>query len=338
MLLELSIVFIIIILFYYYFINYKIHEGVVFGMPYFLEHYKENNIVFDEENRTLLSSSGQKISYKNHFNSKQGDINCNDKALTSSILQKNNINVPRFIVWNNNISNQTNLTLIKRQLIYPLVAKPTQGTQGYGVKTNITNETDLLNHIQYLLKRRENEKIIVEEYKKGNDYRIMVFNNEIIGVVKRDLPYVMGDGKNNLEYLIKEHKYSKHKIHNVDFNMLREQNVTFETIISSNKKIYLSKVSNYHNGASIDNIPLVNVHPENIEMFKKVNQVLDVKLSGIDFITTNISVPYYLEGVIIEVNERPDLQIHYDITENKKDFIKKYVDKIFKENISYEYI
>jgi cyanophycin synthetase len=120
--------------------------------------------------------------------------------------------------------------------------------------------------------------------------------------------------------------------------MLREQNVTFETIISSNKKIYLSKVSNYHNGASIDNIPLVNVHPENIEMFKKVNQVLDVKLSGIDFITTNISVPYYLEGVIIEVNERPDLQIHYDITDNKKDFIKKYVDKIFKENISYEYI
>mgnify|MGYP004001365997 FL=1 len=166
----------------------------------------------------------------------------------------------------------------------------------------------------------------------------MVFNSEIIGVVKRNLPYVIGDGKNNLEYLIDEHKYSKHKIHNVDLNMLREQNVTFETIIPSNKKIYLSKVSNYHNGASIDNIPLVNVHPENIEMFKKVNQVLDVKLSGIDFITTNISVPYYLEGVIIEVNERPDLQIHYDTSENKKDFIKKYVDKIFKENISYEYI
>ena len=90
-------------------------------------------------------------------------------------------------------------------------------------------------------------------------------------------------------------------------------------LVPAKKKIYLSKVSNYHNRASIDNIPLVNVHPENIEMFKKVNQVLDVKLSGIDFITTNISVPYYLEGVIIEVNERPDLQIHYDTTENKKD-------------------
>ena len=330
MLLEVSVISIILLLFYY-FTNRKNQEGVVFSMPYFLEHYKKDNIVFDKENKILISSSGQKISYKNHFNSEQGDINCNDKALTSSILQKNNINVPRFIVWNNNTSNQTNLSEIRRQINYPLVAKPTNGTQGYGVKTNITNETDLLNHIQYLLKRRENEKIIVEEYKKGNDYRIMVFNNEIIGVVKRDLPYIMGDGKNNLEYLIREHKYSKHKIHNVDLNMLREQNVTFE-------KIYLSKVSNYHNGASIDNIPLVNVHPENIEMFKKVNQVLDVKLSGIDFITTNISVPYYLEGVIIEVNERPDLQIHYDTTENKKDFIKKYVDKIFKENISYEYI
>lgn len=334
MLLEISIILIIILLFYY-FTNNKIQEGVIFGSPYFLEHYKRNGIIIDKNNRLLISSSGQKISYKNHFNSKQGDINCNDKSLTSSILEKNNINVPRFIVWNNNSSNKTNLTKINNQLSYPLVVKPTKGTQGYGVKTNITNETDLLNHIQYLLERKENEKIIVEEHKKGDNYRIMVFNNEIIGIVKRDLPYVIGDGKNDLQYLIKHHKYSKYKIHNVDFNMLREQNVEFETIIPSNKKIYLSKVSNYHNGAPIYNIPIVNVHPENIEMFKKVNQVLDVKLSGIDFMTTNISIPYYLEGVIIEVNERPDLQIHYDTIKNKKDFIKKYVDKIFKENISY---
>jgi len=338
MLLEISIIISVILILFYYFLNTKIQEGVAFNMSYFLEHYKKNNIAFDKEKKILITSSGQKISYKNNFNSKQGDINCNDKALTSSILQKNNINVPLFIVWDNNSSNQTNLNKINNELNYPLVAKPTKGTQGYGVKTNINNEMDLLNHIQYLLKRRENEKIIIEEHKKGDNYRIMVFNNEIIGVVKRDLPYVIGDGENNLEYLIKQHKYSKYKIHNVDLNMLHKQNVEFETIIPSNKKIYLSKVSNYHNGAPIFNIPIVNVHPENIEMFKKVNQVLDVKLSGIDFITTNISVPYYLEGVIIEVNERPDLQIHYDTTENKKDFIKKYVDKIFKENISYEYI
>ena len=76
----------------------------------------KDNIVFDKENKILISSSGQKISYKNHFNSKQGDINCNDKALTSSILQKNNINVPRFIVWNNNSSNQTNLSLNKKTI------------------------------------------------------------------------------------------------------------------------------------------------------------------------------------------------------------------------------
>jgi len=337
MLLEISIVLIIIVLLYYFTSN-KIQEGVAFGMPYFLEHYKENNIDLDKKNQLLISSNGQKISYKNNFNSKQGDINCNDKALTSTILQKNNINVPRFIVWDNNSSNQINLNKINTQLNYPLVAKPTKGTQGYGVKTNIINEKDLLNHIQYLLKRRKNEKIIIEEYKIGDNYRIMVFNNEITGVVKRDLPYVTGDGKNNLEYLIKEHKHSKYKIHNVDLNMLREQNVEYETIILLNKKIYLSKVSNYHNGAHIHNISVESVHPENIEMFKKVNQVLDVKLSGIDFITTNMALPYYLEGVIIEVNERPDLQIHYDTTENKKEFISKYINKIFKENISYEYI
>lgn len=331
-------VVLLILLLFCYFKNNKIKEGVAFGGRYFLDHYKDNDIIFDKNNMLLISSKGQQISYKNNFNTDKGIRNCNDKSLTSSILEKNNINVPRFVIWNNNTTPHTNLSKINSELKYPLVAKPTKGTQGYGVKTNITNETDLLNHIIYLLNRNENAKIIVEEHKKGDNYRIMVFNDEIIGIVKRDVPYVIGDGKNELQYLIKEHKYSKYKIHNVDVRMLQKQNVDYDTIIPFNKKIYLSKVSNYHNGAPIYNIPISNVHPENINMFKKVNSVLGVKLSGIDFITTNISVPYYMEGVIIEVNERPDLQIHYDTTYNKKGFIKKYIDKIFKENITHEYV
>ena len=65
---------------------------------YVKEMVKIKSSDISKENKILISSSGQKISYKNHFNSKQGDINCNDKALTSSILQKNNINVPAAIL------------------------------------------------------------------------------------------------------------------------------------------------------------------------------------------------------------------------------------------------
>ena len=82
------------------------------------------------------------------------------------------------------------------------------------------------------------------------------------------------------------------------------------TIITNNKKISLSTISNFHNGATISNVPLNTVHPDNLQMFKRVNQLLDKNISGIDFISNNLSIPFYQLGAVIEVNSRPDIVIH----------------------------
>ena len=173
--------------------------------------------------------------------------------------------------------------------------------------------------------------IIIEEQIAGNDYRITVFKDEILGIIKRNNPAVIGDGSSSLKSLINKHKHSKYKPHNIDNQLLLKQNVNMNTIIPNNKKIILSTINNFHNGATISNIPLNTVHRDNLQMFKRVNKLLDKNISGIDFISNNLSIPFYQQGAIIEVNSRPDIVIHtYTLNEKENEqYIDNIINKLF---------
>ena len=148
--------------------------------------------------------------------------------------------------------------------------------------------------------------------------------------MKKEAPYVVGNGINTLTDLINENKNSKYRTHNIDNNLLLEQNVDLQTVIPDNKKIILSKVKNLHNGGHMYNIPLNTIHPDNLHMFKRVNKILKKNITGIDYISDNISIPYYQQGAIIEVNSAPGMQ-HANTFSNEKKmrYLDKFVDKIF---------
>ena len=55
-------------------------------------------------------------------------------------------------------------------------------------------------------------------------------------------------------------------------------------------------------------------------MFIKVNDVLRLDLSGIDYMAQSLKTPYYRSGSIIEVNTGPDMKIHYVANEKEKNF------------------
>ena len=210
------------------------------------------------------------------------------------------------------------------KLNYPLVVKPTNGTYGSYVKTNINNDNELKDHIRLLLRKRKDD-IIIEKYHIGKEYRILVIKNEIVDVVQRDKPNIIGDGKSNLKKLIEEHKYNHHKIHNINLELIKSQKYSLDSIIPKNEIVYVSSVNNYHNGASIKQISLDNIHPINMVLFSRINNMMEMNINGIDFISSDLSKPYYEDGVIIECNGGPDLEIHYEATNNKKGLINRFV-------------
>jgi len=325
---NLLIIFLILLLglasLYYYKIS-KSREGILFRKPYFVKKYKRDNIIIDPEEKTLRKGDIVK-SYKLHFNPIKSIRRANDKLKTARFLKKCKIPTPNFVEWKRNESVEKNLNKVETNLNYPLVVKPTKGQQGYGVKANIKTRKQLLKHID----RLQDGKTKVEEQHMGNDYRILMLDDKIIGVIERATPIVVGDGKRTLLQLINKHKHSDYKTHTFDRSLIKEQNCDLNTIIPKNKEIMLTYVKNYHNGAQLNIIPIESIHEDNIELFKDINKLMDMRLSGIDFISKDLSIPFYEEGVVIEINSFPGGSV-FELAENKDELIDYFIDGIFEK-------
>ena len=118
---------------------------------------------------------------------------------------------------------------------------------------------------------------MMEEYIEGDVYRIFVFKNKIIDIVKREKPFVIGDGNCNLKKLI-ENKNEKliqkglFPTNNLSSKYLAIQGVNMNSIIPTNKKIYISQVINMHNGAPIQRIDISKVPQINQKLFIEVEE------------------------------------------------------------------
>jgi cyanophycin synthetase len=318
MIIYLYVLSVIVITYYLYKKIFTLREGILFTSSYFLDKYKKDDILIDRENITL-ERYGKKINYKN-INNITDHRFINNKSLTNNLLYKNSIPVSNSYTWNNNLSSEKNLEFTN-SLQFPLVVKPIKGEKGYGVTTDITSNAELLQHINNL--KNQDKEVLIEEQVKGKEYRIMVFNNNIIGITMKTPPSVIGDGENTINQLITNYnnkKIKKFNIHTIDYNYIKKQGYDINDILSQGEKIIITNVANMSNGSVVEYVDINNVNPVNISLFKKINNILGLKLSGIDYICEDLTIPYYLDGCVIEVNPAPGLDIHYSVyPENKRE-------------------
>lgn len=303
-------------------------EHIIFTRSYFLDKYERDHIVLDKEHRTL-EKNGTKINYK-HLNDTVNFTrrDRNNKLFIKSILRKNNIPVSQSYTWNSELTTEENAQHILA-LTPPYVVKPIRGQKGHGVVTDIT-PAEVLPHIEQL----NNKNVLIEEQATGKEYRIMVLNDTIIGITMKSPPQVTGDGTTTIQHLIDAYnadKLPKYQIHTIDYNYIKKQGYTVHDVLPLNKKVTITRVCNMSNGAPIHYVDINTVHAANISMFKKINNILELNLSGIDYICDDISLPYYLTGIVVEVNPSPGIGIHYMVyPDDKKDeLVNSIIDNVF---------
>ncbi|MEK7066626.1 MAG: cyanophycin synthetase, partial [Patescibacteria group bacterium] len=85
-----------------------------------------------------------------------------------------------------------------RKLKFPVIVKPNSRSQGEDVY-KIFDETRLEKILKQLFKR--NDIVLIEEYVKGKDYRIIVLGGEVKIAYERKPLSILGDGKKNIEEL-----------------------------------------------------------------------------------------------------------------------------------------
>ena len=291
-----------------------------FTDEYMQQTYKRMNVELDTKDMYIQSCNKKtgkckKIYYLYNANPLASREICNNKAITSQTLLAHDIPVSPFILLRKNTT-MLDIELNRHPLKYPLVIKPIDGTHGNDVLVGIQTLKELDEKATNLFQKTD--AVIIEEQLKGNDYRVLVVNDSVVDVVCREIISITGDGKKTIEELInarneKQKKNKDHATHNIDWELIKSESGGLKAsgILPAGKRINISNVRNYHNGANITRIDMSIIHPDNITMLCNVNKAIGLVVAGVDFMTPDITKSYRENGgTIIEVNSNPGLDIH----------------------------
>ena len=243
------------------------------------------------------------------------DIACN-KELTKKMLDEAAIPVPSGDL----VSDEEGLERVIRKIGYPIVLKPLDGNHGKGASINVKDwETakDGLIHAQ-----NYGNRVIVEKYITGFDFRILVINHKMTAAARRVPAHIVGDGELTIQNLIDKENLDPRRgyghenvlteiLVDKDTNELLEKlHYTLETVPQKGEIVYLKSTANLSTGGtSIDVTDMV--HPENITMCERISKIVGLDVCGIDIMAENLTQPLKESGgAILEVNAAPGFRMH----------------------------
>jgi len=239
-----------------------------------------------------------------------------DKELTRKILSESAIPVPRGKV----VCSEEEILESFREFKQSVVIKPCQGNQGKGVSLDLKNESDVL--AAFRLAEAYDSKVIIEEYIKGNNYRILVVGEKVVAAARRIPPMVIGDGKSTIKELVeKENKnplrgdghekvLTKISLDSVVVMDLYRQGLSLTSVPSKGEKVVLRQSANLSTGSTAADVT-DQIHPDNAQLAVYASKVLGLDIAGVDIILGDISESYLEQnGKIIEINAAPGLRMH----------------------------
>jgi cyanophycin synthetase len=245
-----------------------------------------------------------------------------DKDLTKSLLSAAGVPVPRGLV----ARTLEEATAAAHKLGYPLVTKPLDGNHGRGVTTGVANQAQLKAGFA-AADAQGRRGVIVEQYFKGRDHRILVINDELVAVAERVPARVIGDGKSTIHALIEQVNADPRRGEGHSKVMTRikmdeslsehvaRDGWTVESVPAVNEIVELRPTANLSTGGTA--IDRTNeIHPENAEIARRAARIVGLDICGIDFIAPDIAKSVReTGGGIIEINAAPGFRMHLEPSE-----------------------
>ncbi|MFM7363765.1 MAG: cyanophycin synthetase [Cuspidothrix sp.] len=201
-----------------------------------------------------------------------------------------------------------------QKLGFPVIVKPLNLSQGVLV-TKVYNQEEYYHVAKKIFQIKSG--LIVEKFYSGNDYRILVLDNEIIAAYQRIPLFVVGDGKSNILELLqqKQERFTNMGRKNIikfeDFRIsqkLQTQNLNLDSVIPANDIVYLLDSANLSSGGEAVDFS-ENIHPDFKKLAINITKDIGLRLAGVDILTDDITSPM-VDYTLIEVNGSPGLD-HY---------------------------
>jgi GNAT-family acetyltransferase (TIGR03103 family) len=233
---------------------------------------------------------------------------CDDKVVTRRVLTEAGLRMPAQ-------AEADETGVIERFLSEygSVVIKSAHGEQGRGVFVDIDNAEDAAQAIKSA--EEVSETVIVEQFVRGEDLRIIVIGDEVVAGAIRLPPEVCGDGAKSVGELIARQSRrraaatggeSRIPVDEETKRCIATKGYELSDILPAGEKLRVRKAANLHTGGTIHDVT-ENLHPDLRKAAITAAQALEIPVVGLDFIVPDPAGPDYY---IIEANERPGLANH----------------------------
>ena len=239
-----------------------------------------------------------------------------DKEETKNLLEAMSIPVPRGRV----VYDEEDLESAMKRIGYPVVLKPVGGNHGRGATINVMNWEQAVEALH--LAKKISRGVIVEKFITGYDHRLLVVDYKFIAAAKRTPAMVTGDGKHTVKELVDivnsdprrgyghEKVLTAIKIDQVTEDMLKEKNLTLDSVLKNGEELHLKRTANLSTGGTSTDVTDV-VHPFNVFMAERIARIIGLDICGIDIMTPDIREPLHENGgAVLEVNAGPGFRMH----------------------------
>lgn len=195
-----------------------------------------------------------------------------------------------------------------------VIVKPNIGSRSRHTYVNIKTVEALRE--AFVKAKQLSPWVVIEEEIPGFVFRITLVGGKPAGVMRREPPHVMGDGKHTVQQLMDaENKNPLRQgpiFHMLELDpaMLATQKLSLDAVPEKHRMVILHPKVSRSFGASTTEI--TDVHPDNLKLFSKMAEVLDDPLVGIDFIASDLGRSWREQPCgIIECNSLPFIDLHH---------------------------
>jgi D-alanine-D-alanine ligase-like ATP-grasp enzyme len=243
-----------------------------------------------------------------------------DKPLVHALLAEAGLPTPVHAVVGKWSAGEAFLSRISESCI----VKPARGSGGEGITGAVRRPTQLRRAVREA--GLHDEQVLIERQLVGDVYRALVLDGQILDVIRRRPPRVLGDGRSTIEELIfaeyDERLTTAHDIpvkrFVVDLDCiftLEEAGLRLDHVLPVERSAVVKTVSNFNRPDDNETLP-ESVHRSFESEVAAAASVLGLRLAGVDIVTQNPDTSISSGGgVILEVNGRPALHHHQHVAD-----------------------
>lgn len=262
---------------------------------------------------------------------------CSNKPLTYKYLSKNNVPIPEGKSFDAKTSNEEIISYAE-QIGFPLVLKPSDGSSGRGVITNIKNIEQFKEALAEVKENQGFKSVIVERFIVGEDYRVYVVGDRVVAATRRTAANVIGDGKRTIEELIeiknkerRKNPFIKNRSIKINRDMidwLKKSNKTLSTVPEKGERVFLRR-----QGAYLKERDPVDITDEMSDHLKAIAVKAMKSIPGLTHCDVDMLVNEKTgEGYVNEINSRPQISNHlFPLEGLARDVPKEIIDFYFPE-------